>query len=82
MKPHSVSAFSALEADTRLSSSVNEIGTSGLGGVPAWMCHTGLVRRCLHILALIAFEELLVLVDMARDDVEDRAASPPSARDT
>ena len=34
------------------------------------MCQTGFDSRCLRVLALIAVEELLILVDRARDDVE------------
>ena len=47
MNPHSVSAFSAFDDDTSVSSMVNEIGMSGFGGAPEWMCQTGLPNRCL-----------------------------------
>ena len=47
MKPHSVSAFSAFDDDTSVSSILNEIGLSASGGLPEWMCQTGLDRRCL-----------------------------------
>ena len=70
MKPHSVSAFSAFDDDTSVSSIENEIGMSAFGGLPEWMCQTGLASRCLRVLPLIAVEELLILVDVARDHVE------------
>ena len=38
MKPHSVSAFSAFDDETSVSNIENEIGMSGLGGLPEWMC--------------------------------------------
>jgi hypothetical protein len=69
MKPHSVSAFSAFDDDTSVSSIWNVTGMSGSGGLPAWMCQTGLPSRCLSSCA-IAFEELLIVVDVARDHVE------------
>ena len=47
MKPHSVSAFSAFDDDTSVSSSWNVIGMSAFGGLPEWMCQTGLASRCL-----------------------------------
>ena len=47
MKPHSVSAFSAFDDDTSVSSIENVIGMSGLGGAPEWMCQTGFDSRCL-----------------------------------
>ena len=47
MKPHSVSAFSAFDDDTSVSSIENEIGMSAFGGLPEWMCQTGLPSRCL-----------------------------------
>ena len=47
MKPHSVSAFSAFEEATSVSSIWNEIGMSALGGAPEWMCQTGFDSRCL-----------------------------------
>jgi hypothetical protein len=46
MKPQSVLAFSAFDADTRLSSKENDTGISGCGGSPEWMCQTGLPSRC------------------------------------
>ena len=70
MKPHSVSAFSAFDAVTRLSSIANEIGISGFGGAPEWMCQTGLLNRWRVSWRSIAFQELLILVDVARDHVE------------
>ena len=70
MKPHSVSAFSAFEAVTSERSMAKVIGLSALGGAPAWMCQTGFDSRSPGALALVGFEELLVLVDVARDDVE------------
>ena len=70
MKPHSVAAFSAFDDDTSVSSSWNVTGMSAVGGWPAWMCQTGLASCCLRILPRKAFEELLVVVDVARDHVE------------
>ena len=70
MKPHSVSAFSAFDDDTSVSSSGNVTGMSAFGGLPEWMCQTGLASCCLRVLPLIGLEELLVLVDGARDHVE------------
>ena len=70
MKPHSVAAFSAFDDDTSVSSSWNVTGMSAAGGWPAWMCQTGLASCCLRILPRKAVEELLVVVDVARDHVE------------
>ena len=47
MKPHSVSAFSAFDDDTSVSSMENVTGISILGGWPEWMCQTGFDSRCL-----------------------------------
>ena len=70
MKPHSVSAFSAFEAETRLSSIVNEIGTSGRRRIAGMDVPDRVHQPLLGVLPLIGFEELLVLVDVARDHVE------------
>ena len=70
MKPHSVSAFSAFDDDTSVSSSWKVTGMSAFGGLPEWMCQTGLASCCLRVLPREAVEELLVVVDIARDDVE------------
>ena len=70
MKPHSVSAFSAFDDDTSVSNSWNVTGMSAFGGWPAWICQTGLASCCLRVLPRKAVEELLVVVDIARDHVE------------
>ena len=70
MKPHSVSAFSAFDDATSFSSIENEIGMSALGGWPEWMCQTGLRQPLLGVLPLVGLEELLIFVDVPRDDVE------------
>ncbi len=46
MKPHKVSAFSAFDDDTSVSSIENEIGISARGGLPEWMCQTGFDNCC------------------------------------
>ena len=73
MKPHSVSAFSAFDDETSVSRSWNVTGMSAFGGLPEWMCHTGLDEPLLAVLALIAFEELLIVIDGARDHIEVEA---------
>ena len=70
MKPHSVSAFSAFDDDTSVSSIGNVIGMSGSRRIAGMDVPDRIAELLLAVLPLVAVEELLILVDVARDHVE------------
>ena len=70
MKPHSVSAFSAFDDDTSVSSSWNVTGMSDARRMAGMDVPDRIGELLLGLLPRIAVEELLVVVDVARDDVE------------
>ena len=70
MKPHSVSAFSAFDDDTSVSSIENVTGMSTLRRIAGMDMPDRIRQPLLAVLPLIAVEELLIFVDSARDDVE------------
>ena len=70
MKPHSVALSSALETETRFSSSAKLIGSSACGGWPAWMCQAGFSSCALGASLRIGREERQILVHRLGDHVE------------
>jgi hypothetical protein len=69
MKPHSVSAFSAFDDDTSVSSSWKVTASRPSGGLPLWKCQSGL-RAAAWPSCCGSRRELLIVVDIARDHVE------------
>ena len=70
MKPHSVSAFSAFDDDTSVSSIVERDRHVRLRRLAGMDVPDRIDEPLLVVLPLIAVEKLLILVDVARDHVE------------